>query len=333
LTEAGIEVLVAPRAGDVDPIVTARAVAQAASDWNPQALLFWNVISQHKVLIADLLLDTPIWDVSPGEMYFASFEKYLTKPRIGSPYLTMLDYGRRLAGMIVKYEAERVRAEDALGVRAFVVPNGVEVPAAAAMRTRAETTVIGTLARLGVDKKLEQLIDAVRHARGRGLFERCELRIAGAAETGDEAYAAELRARADGLPIAFVGEQEATTFLAQLDLFVMVSEPSGCPNASIEAMASGLAVVATDAGGAHEQVVHGETGLLVPRGDVAALGEAMAELASDPARREALGRAAHGRAQERFDVKRMAADFARICLGKGDGANIIGGDEAPRRRG
>ena len=322
LAKAGIEVLVAPRAGDVDPLVTARAVAQAIDAWDPQALLFWNVISQHKVLIADLLLDTPIWDVSPGEMYFASFERYLAKPRIGSPYLTMADYGRRLAGAVVKYEGERERAETALGVRVDVVPNGVDVPGAVPVRPRGPKTIIGTLARLGVDKKLEQLIEAVEHAVARGSFEACELRVAGAAETGDEAYADSLRERARGLPITWVGEQDSAAFLADLDLFAMVSEPSGCPNASLEAMAAGLAVVATDVGGAREQIVHGETGLLVPRGDAAALGDALAELARDPARREALGGAAHARALALYDVRRMARDYARICLGEEAAAAI-----------
>ncbi|MDB4939039.1 MAG: hypothetical protein JWP87_6011 [Labilithrix sp.] len=315
LAKAGIDVLVAPRAGDVDPLVTARAVARIVDEAEPDALLFWNVISQHKVLIADLLLDTPIWDVSPGEMYFASFEKYLAKPRTGSPYLTMRDYGRRLAGVIVKYEEERARAEETLGAGVHVVANGVVVPP---FRTRSAApgrVVIGTLARLCVDKKLEQLVDAIAHAHERGLFEGCELRIAGAVETGDEAYVAALKERSRELPIAWVGEQDSASFLEELDLFAMVSEPSGCPNASIEAMAAGLAVVATDVGGARDQIVHGETGLLVPRGDSVALGDALAELARDPARRAAMGDAAHARAREKYDVARMADDYARICLG------------------
>ena len=321
LVQAGVDVLVAPRAGDVDPLVTARAIARMLDDAEPDALLFWNVISQHKVLVADLLFHTPIWDVSPGEMYFTSFEKYLAKPRIGSPYLSMRDYGRRLSGAIVKYEAERARAEDALGVRVDVVPNGVVVAASLPRRPhpdasscRGDRVVIGTLARLGVDKKLEQLVDAVAHAHARGLFDACELRIAGGIETGDDAYVAGLRERSRDLPITWVGEQDSTTFLAELDLFAMVSEPSGCPNASIEAMAAGLAVVATDVGGARDQIVHGETGLLVPRGDSVALGEALAELAADPVGRASMGRAAHGRALEQYDVTRMAADYARICL-------------------
>ncbi len=317
LLRAGIDVLVAPRAGDVDPLVTARAIVRFVDDCRPDALLFWNVISQHKVLVADLLLDTPIWDVSPGEMYFASFDKYLARPRVGSPYLTMRDYGRRLAGAIVKYDAERARAEESLGALVHVVPNGVVVPTMPAVRAprSGDGVVIGTLARLGVDKKLEQLVDAVAHAHRRGLLESCEVRIAGGVETGDEAYVEALRERARGLPIAWVGEQDSAAFLAELDLFAMVSEPSGCPNASIEAMASGLAVVATDVGGASEQIVHGTTGLLVPRADVAALGSAIADLARDPGRRAAMGHAAHARALAKYDVTRMAADYARICLG------------------
>jgi glycosyltransferase involved in cell wall biosynthesis len=94
----------------------------------------------------------------------------------------------------------------------------------------------------------------------------------------------------------------------------MVSEPAGCPNASLEAMAASLAVVATDAGGARDQIVHGETGLLVPRGDAQALGAALFELANDGPRREAMGRAAHARARDRFTALRMARDYARICL-------------------
>jgi glycosyltransferase involved in cell wall biosynthesis len=234
----------------------------------------------------------------------------------------MRDYGRRLAGAIVKYEAERARAEEALGVRVEVVPNGVDVPSSLPARphpdassSRGDRVVIGTLARLGVDKKLEQLVDAVAHAHRRGAFEGCELRIAGGVETGDEAYVEALRERSRGLPIAWVGEQDSATFLAELDLFAMVSEPSGCPNASIEAMAAGLAVVATDVGGARDQIVHGETGLLVPRGDSAALGEAIAELGRDPARRAEMARAAHARALEKYDVERMSDDYARIVLG------------------
>lgn len=302
LEAAGIPVFVAPRAGRVDPIVTARAVAAQVDALAPEAVLFWNVIPEHKVLVADLLLDVPVWDVSPGEMYFASFARYFARPRIGSPYLELDDYRRLLAGTIVKYAGEAAHG--------IVIPNGVDVPASPPSRARRTPVVVGTLARISPDKKLEQLVDAMAHAGD------VVLRIAGAPERGSEAYLAMLRERARGLPIDFVGEQDAATFLASIDLFAMVSEPCGCPNASLEAMASGLAIVATDAGGARDQIVPRETGLLVPRGDARALGLAIGELARDPSRRAAMGRAAHARASSRFTTARMAADYARVCLGR-----------------
>jgi glycosyltransferase involved in cell wall biosynthesis len=317
LQKAGIEVIVAPRAGDADPLVTARTVARSVDEFRPEALLFWNVITQHKILLADMLLDTKIWDVSPGEMYFASFERYLEKPRTGLPYLTMRDYGRRLEGVIVKYAAERERAQSTLFTAVHVVPNGIEVPARLPERRLHDgPRVVGTLARLSKDKKLEQLIDAMASCATAGRVTGIELRIAGAVDERDQAYFESLVARSQGLPIHWVGERNASDFLREIDLFAMVSEPSGCPNASLEAMAEGLAVVATDVGGAGEQVVHGETGLLVPRGDADALGAAIVELARNPSRRIAMGRAGHARALSHFDVGRMAADYARICLGR-----------------
>ncbi len=50
----------------------------------------------------------------------------------------------------------------------------------------------------------------------------------------------------------------------------MISEPAGCPNASLEAISAGLPIVANAVGGAIDQVVHGETGLLAPPADAAA---------------------------------------------------------------
>ena len=104
-------------------------------------------------------------------------------------------------------------------------------------------------------------------------------------------------------------------FLAGLDLFAMISEPAGCPNASLEAMAAGLPVVATDFGGAAEQVIDGVTGRLVPPRDAAALAAALTDLAADPNRRRECGAAGRARAEALFDLRRMVADYRRVCLG------------------
>src|SRR5262249_43758210 len=79
-------------------------------------------------------------------------------------------------------------------------------------------------------------------------------------------------------------------FLEGLDLYVLVGEPAGCPNASLEAMAAGLPVVATDVGGMGEQGQDGVTGRLGPRGGPAGPGGALAGVGGDPGRRGAAGR-------------------------------------------
>ncbi len=88
------------------------------------------------------------------------------------------------------------------------------------------------------------------------------------------------------------------------DLFVLSSKLEGLGTAILDAMALGLAVVATRAGGIPDAVVHEETGLLVPVGDVEGLAQAMASLLRDPARRRNFGEAGRRRVREHFDVRR-----------------------------
>ena len=73
----------------------------------------------------------------------------------------------------------------------------------------------------------------------------------------------------------------------------------------IEAMLTGLPVVATDIRGPREQVVAGETGLLVPPASIAPLAEALSQLASDPQLRARLGEAGRARALECFDEAKI----------------------------
>lgn len=314
LEQQGVPVLAAPRAGTVDPQVTTRAVEEAIAAHGASAVIFWNAIPEHKLLLADALLDLPVFDVSPGEMYFTSLDRYFARPRAGLPCRGPRDYGALLRAAVVKHGAEAARARDTLGVRVEVIPNGVEVTAERPpRRAPGSRLVVGTLARLSRDKKLEQLIAAARAAREAGAPE-FELLIAGGGEPGEEGLQAVLEAQAEDLPVRFTGLADAPAFLAGLDVFALVSEPEGCPNASLEAMAAGLPVAATDAGGVAEQLAGG-SGLLVPRGDAGALGLAIARLLRDPALRDELGARAHARARARFSVERMAGDYLRLLSG------------------
>jgi glycosyltransferase involved in cell wall biosynthesis len=310
--QTGIPVEVLP-AGLLENLPAALGYLLRAMDADPpQCVLFWNLRPSVKVGLADALLDLPIFDVSPGEMFFESLDRHFAKADGVWPYRTAKDYGARLAGVIVKYQAEAGRATEALGAPVHVVPNGV--PEACGVSPGGLPLVVfGTAARIQPRKRLEDLIDAFRIAQPR--LPAGVLRIAGGTEAGCEEYEARLRASSVGLPVEWMGEaRDISDFHRGLDVFVMVSEPAGCPNASLEAMASGLPVIATDVGGASEQVLDGRTGRLVPPRDPERLAAAMVELASQPAARRAMGAAARDLIAQRFSLDRMLAGYRRICL-------------------
>jgi glycosyltransferase involved in cell wall biosynthesis len=93
--------------------------------------------------------------------------------------------------------------------------------------------------------------------------------------------------------------------LAAADVFCLPSHFEGLPMSVIEAMLTGLPVVATDIRGPREQVIPGETGLLVPPMRSAPLADALARLAADPDLRARLGAAGRARALERFDEAKV----------------------------
>jgi glycosyltransferase involved in cell wall biosynthesis len=103
-----------------------------------------------------------------------------------------------------------------------------------------------------------------------------------------------------------VSEPLLHALYARADLFVHATRFEGSSLVTLEAMAHGLPVVATRAGGIPDKVVHGETGLLVAPGDVPALTGALAALLGDPARRADMGRRGRERALDRFGWPSLA---------------------------
>jgi peptidoglycan/xylan/chitin deacetylase (PgdA/CDA1 family) len=95
-------------------------------------------------------------------------------------------------------------------------------------------------------------------------------------------------------------------------VFVLPSLTEGIPLALLEAMAARLPVVATAVGGVPEVVVHGESGILVPPGDSAALGDALTALLAQPERRARLAEQAQRRVGERFGLEAMARAYRRL---------------------
>src|SRR5204863_8286677 len=112
-----------------------------------------------------------------------------------------------------------------------------------------------------------------------------------------------------GLPGATAEPERA---LRAMDIFVLPSRSEACSNVLVEAMASGLPLVATRVGGNPALVDDEVTGLLVPPGDPAALAKAIIRLVEDPVLADRLGRAAREVVCARFGLDRMLARFQAL---------------------
>lgn len=179
---------------------------------------------------------------------------------------------------------------------------------------RAEV-VVGVTSQLSPSKGHTYLLRAVAKLAEEGV--RLRVRVAG---TG--ALEPALRDEAARLGLAdvidFCGfQRDIPTFLAGLDAYVLPSLNESFSNAVLEAMSSGLPVIAFEAGGVPEVV--GGAGILTPPRDVPALAAALRRIATDPDLRRSLGSAARARAAEHYDLGRNAVrleEFLRRVSGR-----------------
>jgi sugar transferase (PEP-CTERM/EpsH1 system associated) len=131
-----------------------------------------------------------------------------------------------------------------------------------------------------------------------------------------------LEAGAESL-VWFPGErQDVPELMRAMDLFVLPSLREGVSNTILEAMATGLPVVATNVGGNPEIVFPGETGQLVPPSDPTAMEEAIASYCEDSEKTAEQGRKAREVVVERFSMQSMVDSYVSVydyVLGKGRG--------------
>ena len=176
--------------------------------------------------------------------------------------------------------------------------------------TPTDAVVVMVVGRLVSEKGFPELLAA---ARGLGVH----LWVVGERLVSDHARPidAEIDA-ARGPWLHLLGERDdVPELLRAADIFTLPSHREGMPRSIIEAMMCGLPVVATDIRGSREEVVDGETGKLVPVGDVVALHEALERLAGDAALRERWGTAGRLRALEHYDeAKVIARQFRHLGL-------------------
>lgn len=112
--------------------------------------------------------------------------------------------------------------------------------------------------------------------------------------------------------LGWQSREELMKCYGQSNIFLFPSRHEGMPNALLEAMASGLPVVASCIAGSEELVVDGETGYLVPSEDIESLQTALKKLLSDPALREQMGRASRQYVEANYSWESTAQQYALL---------------------
>ncbi|HEY6335645.1 MAG TPA: glycosyltransferase family 4 protein [Alphaproteobacteria bacterium] len=124
----------------------------------------------------------------------------------------------------------------------------------------------------------------------------------------DQALEALARDPASSRRLRLLGyRDDVPALMRAADIFTLPSHREGMPRSIIEAMCTGLPVVATDIRGSREEVVQGETGALVRRRDANALAAALNRLVADPALRARQGAAGRARALELYDEDKVVS--------------------------
>jgi sugar transferase (PEP-CTERM/EpsH1 system associated) len=218
--------------------------------------------------------------------------------------------------------ADRMAGEMSFGTgRITTIRNGVDLErftpshrsaARASLQLHDDEFVVGTVGRLVPVKDQATLLGAIAQLQRNGVATR--LLVA-----GDGPLRESLLARAAELSIAdrvgLLGHRrDVEMVLAAFDVFALSSVSEGLSNTILEAMATGLPVIATRVGGADELVVEDVTGLLVSSGWPDEMAAALARLQRDAASRAAMGRAGRARAEETFALTTMVRKYESLYL-------------------
>lgn len=224
---------------------------------------------------------------------------------------------RSFAGVVaVSAEVEQQLLKSGVAAtRIRRIRNGIDLaPFTSAAEARGTTQrkplCVGLVGRLAPEKGVDIFVNAVA-AVGAAVPEVRFLVV------GEGPERANLQADADRLGLAdrltFSGHQSAMADVyAGIDLLVSASRQEGLPMALLEGMASGLPVVGTAVGEVPTLVLPGETGILVPPGDVDALAAAMKEIVRNDELRLRLGAGARALVEREFSANRMTYEYCEV---------------------
>jgi len=207
------------------------------------------------------------------------------------------------------------------------VPNAIDVtPYQVLPRPRAnfdEGLRLLFFGHIGREKGCLDLLDAIENVRQRTNAQFCLDFVGETLLTAEKEHlSAQIQARNLSDFVAVHEPEYGDAKMQRLgssDVLILPSYHEGMPMSVIEAMAAGMAVIGSQVGGIPDQIIPGETGLLVPPGDVAALSAAILQLVEHPQIVLQMGQAGRKRAAEVFDIETKAQtleNFYRKLLTK-----------------
>jgi glycosyltransferase involved in cell wall biosynthesis len=332
--EAGLEIVTIPSLGrEVHPIADAVTVARLAAffrTWRPDIVETHTAKAGTVGRIAAILAGVPVRiHVFHGHVFHGYFPPWKTRIFLGIERALA-----RVSTLIVALGETQRRELLAYGIgtsrTTISVPLGFDLkglldipidgsdPRGATLRAemgvaylpRQSAPVIGIVGRLVSIKAHEVFLNAARTILD--VIPNARFAIAGEGERRSDLERLAATPPLSGR-VRFLGWRHDTTALyAGLDLTILTSDNEGMPVSIIEALASGVPVVATNVGGIPDLIRDGVNGRLVPPRDPEAVARAALDILTNPARHHAMAHAARASVVPEYEVETLVARMNRI---------------------
>jgi sugar transferase (PEP-CTERM/EpsH1 system associated) len=223
------------------------------------------------------------------------------------------DLARYLTDRVGVAPARIAQIYNGVDAERFAPPVGASPPVAGAPFAAPTHWLVGTVGRMQAVKHQTLLARAFVRMLELAPELRPRVRLVMVGDGPLRAEAQAVLAAGGAADLAWLpGERgDVPDLMRALDAFVLPSLAEGISNTLLEAMATGLPVVATAVGGNPELVTDGRTGLLVPPDDFDAMAQALCRLARDPAQARAMGAAGRAEVERRFSLDAMVAAYRR----------------------
>jgi glycosyltransferase involved in cell wall biosynthesis len=316
------------------PIYNLRAFAPDKNFiWNAFSLIgglwrCWLLLKHNKINIVETftpdsnLLGLPVAWLAGVPVRIATHHGKLEKTYLWRQRFHTWLINRGIASVMVAVSGQALQAALETGIqnrRVITIPNGVALPSATNRDKKEIRQALGisikknfliSVGRLTTQKAHAVLVQAMTIVVRQ--YPDVVLCIA-----GDGPLRRELEEQISSLNlneyVKLLGERDdVADLLAAADIFVLPSRSEGLPIALLEAMAAGLAVIASRIGGIEEVISDGIGGLLVPVDDYVELAYTISRLVSDPPIRLNLGKSARQVVEKSYTLDQMCEEYLKM---------------------